>query len=186
MTAPGGRSTFCIAHLQRETAQATRDGDADRAAALLKEAEGYLYAIRLPSNAVLHREIEHLLTRPVGRPPNKPVVWYHDFLYQPGSWDRPRRVVAKIEWHKGELFPRVGFIVTKDETAPGRGGHREGLPGSAEDTGMQAISDGTTAWKLPEAPSTEPGKCLLIPRIVIESLKRLTAVVGKRYPGNSE
>ena len=23
-----------------------------------------------------------------------------------------RRVVAKIEWHAGELFPRVGFIVT--------------------------------------------------------------------------
>jgi hypothetical protein len=21
-------------------------------------------------------------------------------------------VVAKVEWHKGELFPRVGFIVT--------------------------------------------------------------------------
>ena len=76
------------------------------------EAERYLYAIRLPSNAVLHREIEPLLTRPVGRPPNKPVVWYHDFLYQAGSWNRPRRVVAKIEWHKGELFPRVGFIVT--------------------------------------------------------------------------
>ena len=65
------------------------------------EAERYLYAIRLPANAVLHREIEHLLTRPVGRPPNKPVVWYHDFLYQAGSWDKPRRVVAKIEHHKG-------------------------------------------------------------------------------------
>ena len=25
---------------------------------------------------------------------------------------RPRRVVAKIEWHWDELFPRVGFIVT--------------------------------------------------------------------------
>jgi hypothetical protein len=21
-------------------------------------------------------------------------------------------VVAKVEWHKGELFPRVGFVVT--------------------------------------------------------------------------
>ena len=39
------------------------------------EAEGYLYAIRLPSNAVLHREIEHLLTRPVGRPPPKRCVF---------------------------------------------------------------------------------------------------------------
>jgi len=76
------------------------------------EAEGYLYAIRLPANAVLHREIEPLLTRPVGRPSNKPVVWCHDFRYQAGSWDKPRRVVAKIEWHKGELFARVGFIVT--------------------------------------------------------------------------
>ena len=44
------------------------------------EAERYLYAIRLPANAVLHREIEPLLTRPVGRPSKKPVVWYHDFF----------------------------------------------------------------------------------------------------------
>ncbi len=28
------------------------------------------------------------------------------------SWTTPRRVVAKVEWHPGELFPRVGFIVT--------------------------------------------------------------------------
>jgi len=76
------------------------------------EVEGYLYAIRLPANDVLHREVEPLLTRPVGRPSNKPVVWYHDFLYQAGTWDKPRRVVAKIEHHQGELFPRVGFIVT--------------------------------------------------------------------------
>jgi len=76
------------------------------------EAERYLYAIRLKSNAVLERYIQHLLTRPVGRPPKKPVVRYHNFMYQAGSWDRERRVVAKVEWHQGELFPRVGFIVT--------------------------------------------------------------------------
>ena len=28
------------------------------------------------------------------------------------SWDKARRVVAKVEWHPGELFPRIGFIVT--------------------------------------------------------------------------
>jgi hypothetical protein len=28
------------------------------------------------------------------------------------SWDKPRRVLAKVEWHPGELFPRVGFLVT--------------------------------------------------------------------------
>jgi hypothetical protein len=76
------------------------------------EAEGYGYAIRLPANDVLQQEIEPLLTRPVGRPSNAPVVWYADFLYQAQSWKRARRVVAKVEWHKGELFPRVGFIVT--------------------------------------------------------------------------
>jgi hypothetical protein len=27
-------------------------------------------------------------------------------------YNRVRRVIAKIEWHPGELFPRVGFIVT--------------------------------------------------------------------------
>jgi len=76
------------------------------------EAERFAYAIRLPANEVLQRRIAHLLTRPVGRPPKKPQVLYHSFQYQAGSWKRSRRVVAKVEWHAGELFPRVGFIVT--------------------------------------------------------------------------
>ena len=33
------------------------------------EAEGYGYAIRLPANDTLYRYIEHLMVRPVGRPP---------------------------------------------------------------------------------------------------------------------
>ena len=33
------------------------------------EAEGFLYAIRLPKNQVLQESVAHLLTRPVGRPP---------------------------------------------------------------------------------------------------------------------
>ena len=48
-----------------------------------------------------------------GRRPPKDVRRYHaSFSYQAGTWDKPRRVVAKIEWHPGELYPRVGFIVT--------------------------------------------------------------------------
>ena len=82
------------------------------------EEHGCLYAVRLPSNDVLQKEIHHLLKRPVGRPPRKPVVRYHDFSYQAGSWNRPRRVVAKVEWHRGELFPRVGFIVTTMTATP--------------------------------------------------------------------
>ena len=52
------------------------------------------------------------MTRPVGRPPKKPIVLYHSFQYQAASWEKSRRVVAKVEWHAEELFPRVGFIVT--------------------------------------------------------------------------
>jgi Transposase DDE domain group 1 len=60
----------------------------------------------------VQRRIGHLLTRPVGRPPKKPVVTYASFHYQAQAWSRARRVVAKVEWHQGELYPRVGFIVT--------------------------------------------------------------------------
>jgi hypothetical protein len=76
------------------------------------ESERFFYAIRLKGNAILYEKISHLLTRPRGRPPKKPIVWYHSFRYQANSWETDRRVVAKVEWHAGELFPRVGFIVT--------------------------------------------------------------------------
>jgi hypothetical protein len=76
------------------------------------EERGVQYAIRLPANDSLQRDIEELLTLPVGRPSHKPVVRYKSVLYQAASWKKARRVVAKVEFHFGELFPRVGFIVT--------------------------------------------------------------------------
>jgi hypothetical protein len=84
------------------------------------EQEGYRYAIRLEANAVLERHIAHLLKRPVGRPSKRPKVFYHAFRYQAKSWDRTRRVVAKVAWHAGELFPRVGFVVTNLRRPPKR------------------------------------------------------------------
>jgi len=80
------------------------------------EERGVKYAIRIPANDNLERDIAELLTRPVGRPSHKPVVRYKSFLYQAASWETARRVVAKVEFHFGELFPRVGFIVTNLET----------------------------------------------------------------------
>ena len=50
--------------------------------------------------------------RPPGRPSRKPLVRYKSFRYQAESWSKARRMVAKVEHHQGELFPRVGFIVT--------------------------------------------------------------------------
>jgi hypothetical protein len=76
------------------------------------EAEGAAYTIRLPANRVLQDKIGYLLKRPVGRPSHEVRRYYASFTYQAQSWTKPRRVVAKVEWHPGELYPRVGFIVT--------------------------------------------------------------------------
>src|SRR5260370_7509714 len=76
------------------------------------EAERIKYAIRLPANQILQHRIGYLLKRPVGRPSNEVRRFHANFTYQAGSWTKPRRVIAKVEWHPGELYPRVGFIVT--------------------------------------------------------------------------
>ena len=96
------------------------------------EERGFLHAIRLPANEVLYPRIDFLLTRPVGRPPKRPIIFYHDFRYQAGSWDHPRGVVAKVEWHSGELFPRVGFIVTNLTARPEGVVHFYNQRGTAE------------------------------------------------------
>ena len=80
------------------------------------ESRGVKYAIRIPANENLERDVAELLPRPVGRPSHKPIVWYKGFLYRAASWTTARRVVAKVEHHAGELFPRIGFIVTNLET----------------------------------------------------------------------
>lgn len=43
-----------------------------------------------------------------------------DLRYQAQTWDKQRRVVAKIEWHVGELFLRIGFIVTNSKLRAGK------------------------------------------------------------------
>ena len=43
-------------------------------------------------------------TRCVGSTPTSPI--------RLEAGPKPRRVTAKVEWHPGELYPRVGFIVT--------------------------------------------------------------------------
>ena len=83
------------------------------------EERGVKYAIRIPSNDNLERDIAELLPRPVGRPSAKPLVEYKGFLYQAPGWKTARRVVAKVEHHPGELFPRRNFIVT-NLTLPSR------------------------------------------------------------------
>ena len=95
-----------VARYERKTVRKYFRGDAAFAKPEIYEyleEKGFLYAIRLPANQVLQEKIEHLLTRPVGRPPRKPVVWFADFKYQAelgagssGDWPSGR----------GELFPK--------------------------------------------------------------------------------
>jgi hypothetical protein len=71
------------------------------------------YFIHLPSNNSLKRLILPHLKRPAGRPLKSGVqVRVIEFQYQAEKWIKPGRVVCKIEWHVGEIFPRMGFIVT--------------------------------------------------------------------------
>jgi hypothetical protein len=58
------------------------------------------------------------MTRPVGRPSRKPKMFFHSFSYRAGSWKKSRRVIAKVEWHIDELFPRIGFVVTNMTSSP--------------------------------------------------------------------
>ena len=104
-----------IERQQAEGKQVAFRGDAAFAKPEIYEASeerGVQYAIRIPANRSLELEIEDILFRPPGRPSHKPLVRYKSFRYQAESWSKARRVVAKVEHHLGELFPRVGFIVT--------------------------------------------------------------------------
>jgi hypothetical protein len=76
------------------------------------ESEGWDYAIRIKGNPKLHEQIVWLTKRRPGPPPNHVVRQYTSFHSRAKSWSKARRVVAKVEVHPGELFPRVGFIVT--------------------------------------------------------------------------
>jgi hypothetical protein len=85
------------------------------------EEQRITYFIRLPNNANLMRLLGPHLNRPVGRPPKSGIqVKVVDLQYQAKSWRKPRRVVAKIEWHRGELFPRIGFVITNSRLPAGK------------------------------------------------------------------
>ena len=55
------------------------------------------FSIRLPANRILQERIGHLLTRPIGRPPNEVRRSYANFTYQVVSWTKPRRYWARAK-----------------------------------------------------------------------------------------
>jgi hypothetical protein len=77
--------------------------------------------IRLPANAGLNRPIDPYLYRPVGRAPKSSIqIRLVDLRYRPYTWDKERRLLAKIEWLAGGLLPRIGFVVTNSTLPAGR------------------------------------------------------------------
>jgi hypothetical protein len=68
--------------------------------------------LRFSSCLSRSNKIGYLLKRPVGRPPHEVRRYYASVGDKAQSWNKPRRAVAKVEWHPGELYPRVGFIIT--------------------------------------------------------------------------
>jgi hypothetical protein len=75
--------------------------------------------------------------------PHKVRRYYASFSYQAQSWSKPRHVVAKFEWHPGELYPRVGFIVTNLARSPSGSLPSTNQRGTAE----QWIKEGKSALK---------------------------------------
>jgi Transposase DDE domain group 1/Transposase IS66 family len=108
------------------------------------ETEDYKYAIRLPANRILQDRIGYLLKRPVGRPPHHVRRYYANFRYRAASWGTSRRVVAKVEWHPGELYPRVGFIVTNMSRPRDAGARRSWLRSGGLPYGIPAENVRTT------------------------------------------
>jgi len=76
------------------------------------ETEGVSYTTRLPANSMLQSRFGYRLRRAPGRPSHEVRRCHANFSYQAQSWSKPGRALAKVGWHPGELYPRVGFIVT--------------------------------------------------------------------------
>ncbi len=84
------------------------------------EAEGCSCAIRPGKTVVPESRIAPVLKRPAGRPPTHVRRICGDFAYQAASRDKPWRVVARVERHRGDLFPKIGFVVTNPLMEPDR------------------------------------------------------------------
>jgi hypothetical protein len=60
------------------------------------EERGVKYAIRIPANDSLERDIAELLTRPVGRPSHKPVARFHNKRGTAEQWIKEGRQAVKM------------------------------------------------------------------------------------------
>ena len=107
---------------------------------------------------------DRLFSRPVGRPPLEVRRYYASFSYQVQSWKKPRRVVAKVEWHPGQLWPTVDFIVT-NLARPGERivafyNHRGACEQYIKEGKARSSGQGCHAVPSPPTPSAFSSMCL--------------------------
>ena len=81
------------------------------------ETRSVTYVIKLKRNDVLADLVdEYSYNNKLKPDPEETKIYYFGALYQAGSWSKPRRVVFKVIWPAGELFPTYQAIVTSDTT----------------------------------------------------------------------
>src|ERR1700719_1092438 len=146
------------------------------------EAEGMGYAIRLPAKRVLQDKIGHLLKRPVGRPPQEMRRYYSSFSYQAGSWNKPRRVVAKSlpSRRRGSSGTPASFIRASASSSPTwRGRPSASLPStttvapaSSTSRKARARSSGPACRAAPSPPTRSVFSCTRWPTISATSCGR--------------
>ncbi len=74
---------------------------------------------------------------------------------------------------------------TEDETAGGRGGNGDGLPGSTADACVHGVLGSIATPQAPGAPAGDSSKCLPIAGIVAQSWEGPTVVLGASLLGKS-
>lgn len=87
----------------------------------LAETHDVHYVIRLKANNVLKQKaqpFEDELWKQFDLNTTEAKVFYTSFDYQARAWDKPRRVVVKMEKPEGELFFTYTFIVTNMGLSP--------------------------------------------------------------------
>ncbi len=117
----------------------------------LFEKHGVRYAIRLKENRVLRglaKDIEMELFRQEKYNMVDHAESYGEFMYQAGSWDRPRKVACKIEKPAGTFEHKYTFVVTTLGGAPeftirfycGRGNMENFIKECKDDFDFTAVS----------------------------------------------
>jgi hypothetical protein len=119
------------------------------------EANRTPYVARIKNNKALDRLAAAHLTRPAGRPPAEPRIWFYEKTYAAGAWSRERRVVLVVLERPGELLLDHFWLLTNigAETLSGEAllalyrerGKAEGHMGELMDVLAPALSSSSRA-----------------------------------------